>query len=192
MGNFMLYSEVENLMNRYETHSKINKFIETGTQYGITVFEMSKYFNECTTIELSEGHWSNAVNKADKENITNINFVLGDSSVKLKEVLKNTKESCVFFLDGHHCGKTTDVLATRGEIEVPLYEELKAINELHNFDSLIIIDDSRLIGKNLVTEDLNWSDITFEGLLSCIDKDKIVTSFEENDRFIIYIKKIKK
>ena len=190
MGNFILHDEVRGLMDRVQTHSKINKFIETGTQYGKTIFEMSKYFNDCTTIELSEGHWTNAVNKASSENVTNINFVLGDSSIKLREILKVTNESCVFFLDGHHCGITTDELATRGEIEVPLYEELNAINELHNFDSIIIIDDSRLFGKILINEDINWSNITFDGLLSCFDKDKIVTSFEENDRYIIYIKKI--
>lgn len=189
MGHFMLYEEVRNLMNRYPQYSDIKSFIETGTQFGLTIFEMSKFFDNCTTIELSEGHWSNAVEKAKQKNVTNINFVLGDSAEKLNEVLKDVNEGCVFFLDGHHCGKTTDSLATKGDIEVPLYEELKSINELHNFDSLIIIDDSRLIGKKLPDQDLDWGNITFEGLLSCLNSDRILTSFEENDRFIIYIKK---
>ena len=188
MGNSLDINELRNLQSRHPGFNDIKTFIETGTQYGNTIFSMSKHFERLVTIELSKGHWENAINKAKEHNVTNIKFVNGDSAKELYNTLKEVNEPVIFFLDGHHCGVNTDKLAAKGDIEVPLYEELKAIKELHNYRSLIIIDDSRLFNQRLVAEDLDWSNITVDGLMSSLGEDRVLEHFENNDRYIIYLK----
>jgi hypothetical protein len=188
MGNSLYIDELRSLQNRHPGFNNIKTFVETGTQYGNTIFSMSRYFDKLTTIELSKEHWENAKNKAKENGIFNINFVNGDSAVELSRVLKEINEPAIFFLDGHHCGFNTDKLAAKGDIEVPLYQELRAIKESHNFKSLILIDDSRLFNKKLVAEDLDWSNITVDGLIDCLGSDRILEHFEANDRYVIYLK----
>jgi hypothetical protein len=63
----------------------------------------------------------------------------------------------------------------------PLIEEISAINFLFKNSGIIIIDDLRLFGTNL-TED--WSQISKDSVLKPI-KDRVIKSFEHEDRFII-------
>lgn len=189
MGCSISFNEIKNVLSNF-SFIKSDVFVETGTQYGNTIFPISNHFKKLYTIELSETHYKNGIQKAKDQNITNIEFVHGDSSEKLEEVVKQLQEPAIFFLDGHHCGISSDEFATRGEVEAPLYEELEAINKYHNYDCLVIIDDSRCIGNKFPDKDVDWTYITKEGLLAKFDSGKVIHSFDFNDRFWIVLRKI--
>ena len=172
----------EDLKNILEL-SKKNKydyeyFVETGTYMGETILRYIDDFKKSYTIELSESLY-NDFNKKDYDR-NKLKSILGDSSKKRKEVIDELHGNTIFFLDGHFssCG------TAKGDKDVPLYEEIKSINDNFKYESIIIIDDLRLFGSN-ITED--WSDITKEKMLDLLT-ERVETFFESNDRFIITIK----
>ena len=79
-------------------------FIETGTNQGKTIISFEPYFNNLYTIEISESLYNTA---KCKYNGNKIKFILGDSSIVLKELLPKIREKCIFFLDGHWSGGDT-------------------------------------------------------------------------------------
>lgn len=108
-GDYFVCEKIIELVNQF----KINFVIETGTCLGGTtnwfaekvVFNFKKVF----TIELNEIYQRVAKQFCD-ENSSNIEFVLGDSSNKIGEILelnpKMKDEAILFFLDAHwgnHC-----------------------------------------------------------------------------------------
>ena len=83
---------------------KYDCFIETGTFTGISIIPLAKKFKhvEFHTIEIVEELYLHAKNKAKLENIDNLNFHLGDSSILIEKVINDTqKENVVIFLDAH-------------------------------------------------------------------------------------------
>lgn len=195
-------SELKAIIGKFKDFSNIKTFIETGTYEGDTILPMASVFKQLYTIEIKP-EFSNSVRaKAQSRGITNINFIVGDSSVELEELLKTINESVVFFLDGHWCGINTGL----GKKDCPLLEELRAIQKLHNHNSIIIIDDLRLFGtcrqkdKWLNAEHKalygpngkkdDWSDITIENIVNCFDIKQIKECAMGNDRFVIYLNKI--
>tara|TARA_E500000318_G_scaffold112007_1_gene133294 strand:- start:47 stop:1300 length:1254 start_codon:yes stop_codon:yes gene_type:complete len=154
-----LNSIVEKFENSIPDADEYTTFIETGTYLGETVREICPYFKNYHTIELSEYHYNNL----NLQSPTLFRY-LGDSSIKLPEILKKLKddEKCVFWLDGHWSGGNT----ARGDKDCPLLEEIESINKLYKANNaLILIDDFRLFGTN-ITED--WSDITSEKVLNSL------------------------
>jgi hypothetical protein len=127
------------VVNKYS--SKSNVFVETGTHIGNTV-EAARVagFEKIYTIELSNKFYQDAKTRFAK--YSNIKCILGDSSIKLKEVLNELDEPAVFWLDGHWSMGDT----ARGDKDVPLYEELSAISKHHIKNHIIMIDDTRLLG----------------------------------------------
>lgn len=158
-------------------------FIETGTYNGETIFNLELYFNKLFTIELSEFFYNNTKNKY---NNNKINFIHGDSSKILSELLKEIVEPCIFFLDGHFSSWGT----AKGDKDVPLYEEIISIRDNCKSNALIIIDDCRLFGTK-GPED--WSDINTDKILFILS-DRINeyyfldSELSRNDRLIISIK----
>ena len=64
----------------------------------------------------------------------------------LPEIIKNMIDPTIFWLDGHYsCGITA-----KGDVDVPLLEELIAINVLFKGSAILIIDDYRLFGQQRV------------------------------------------
>lgn len=169
----------EDLKNILEL-SKKNKydyeyFVETGTYMGETILRYIDDFKKSYTIELSESLY-NDFNKKDYDR-NKLKSILGDSSKKLKEVIDELHGNTIFFLDGHFssCG------TAKGDKDVPLYEEIKSINNNFKYESIIIIDDLRLFGSN-ITED--WSDITVEKIVNIVS-ERCEEYFQINDRLII-------
>jgi hypothetical protein len=164
-------------------------FIETGTHKGETIFCLEKYFKKLYTIEISEMYYNNTKNLYNGDKI---DFLLGDSSYVLKELLTKVKDNCIFFLDGHwSCGDTG-----RGEKDCPLIEEVTHINNLFKNDAIIIIDDYRLFGLSHKTNyPVNWGDINKDAIISILNSRitniyHLDSDASENDRLIIHIKKI--
>tara|TARA_R100000908_G_C3733540_1_gene132148 strand:+ start:624 stop:1211 length:588 start_codon:yes stop_codon:yes gene_type:complete len=160
---------------------KFFNFIETGTHTGTTAFEMSKYFKRVDTIEIAKNLFDHCKLIKEQKKLINVNLHLGDSSILLEKILKKLKGESIFFLDGHYSHGITG----RGNKDVPLLDELKVINSLYNYSSVIIIDDARLFGTH---KDEDWLNITDSNILKCFDKDKVFKSFYVDDRYVIFLK----
>ena len=175
-------NKVQHIKDRYKEFT-YDTFIETGTHVGRTTFEMAKYIKTVETIEVKKELYDHCKAESNRHNISNINFHLGDSSKVLGNILDNLNTQCIFFLDGHFSHDVTG----RGDKDVPLLEELQQINDKHNYNSIIIIDDARLFGTKM---DEDWSDITLDKIVNCFDKGKIYSSFLNEDRYNIFLQKI--
>jgi hypothetical protein len=168
-------------------------FVETGTNKGKTIFEMEKLFEKLFTIELHEGKYNYCKNKYKGNKI---NFVLGDSIIKLKELVSNIKNNTIFFLDAHYMTGNS----AKGIKECPIYEEVIHINNIFTPNAIIIIDDCRLFNKkskkNMYNEQIDWSDINTNNILKIVKNRLIKTyfldsDFSKNDRLILHLDAIK-
>jgi hypothetical protein len=134
------------------------------------------------SIELSEIY----VKKARKRFINNnkVCIIHGDSSVILK-TLNKINGDIFFWLDGHWSGGDT----ARGELDCPLLDELKIINDNYKQKCIVVIDDSRLFGTN---KNENWSSITKENILNIV-KDRLISceyfpsSCHVEDRMVLHL-----
>ena len=175
-------NKVQHIKDRYRGF-KYDTFVETGTHLGHTAFQMAQYMKRVDTIEIKKELYDTCKATCDHHNITNINLHLGDSTTVLSEILDTLDKECIFFLDGHYSHGVTG----KGDKDVPLLEELQQINDKHNYNSIIIIDDARLFGT---TSGEDWSDITLDKIVNCFDKGKIYSSFLNEDRYNIFLQKI--
>ena len=150
-------------------------FVESGTHLGHSITSLNKYFKKLYTVEISE-HYYNLCKEAFL-GLDNVDLVLGDSLKVFPTFIEKINTSAIFWLDGHwSCGNTG-----KGDIEVPLLEEIKIINNFKN-KAAIIIDDVRLFGT---TNDVNWSNINESNILNTIDESRTEDYYYYNDRFII-------
>ncbi|OFZ35437.1 MAG: hypothetical protein A3D92_05370 [Bacteroidetes bacterium RIFCSPHIGHO2_02_FULL_44_7] len=132
---------------------------------------------------------------------------MGDSSQVLPKIIKKIKRSAIFYLDAHWCGPGTDSV----DSDIPLFHELKAINDLRNYADIVFVDDYRLFGKLIpiggpfrsrakrkilqftgkkgAEKELDWRKITEKSVLSCFDSARVQDSLALEDKFIIFLKK---
>ena len=182
----------------------IPTFVETGTYKGGTIFPLSLFFTNLYTIEINENAYIYCCKIANKKRFNNINFFLGDSSIKMIDVVDelNRKElmNVVFFLDGHVTDNNSGFTG-KGKKDVPVLEELTIISNNYKGNGIIIIDDTRLLNKikSDQTANADWSNITLESMLSNFNDKRIVKSYftlgggkqkEKDDRYIIHFKNI--
>jgi cephalosporin hydroxylase len=140
-----------NVLFHYVDTGKINKpeeinlFIETGTWWGATTAHFASIFDTVHTSErydfdfMPENHFRNL-----KTNYPNITFWKGNSPDCLANILQQESEKrAVFLLDAH-----------RGNVEVPLIEEIEKIKTLSKTNKhFIMIDDCIDCGvENFPTE----------------------------------------
>ena len=195
MSNSIHPVEIQILLNAAESFGvQPETFIETGTSLGKTVFALSPFFKKCITIEIDKSLTKKAAKKAAIFGLTNITFICGDSAVELGKVLDSAEEEdLVVFLDGHYCGDGRSEGGNkdtgRGELDVPLIEELHHINK-YKGRLVLIIDDVKLFEKN--KEEANgadWSHITRQSILSSLDEDRILHQFFSNidDRWVLIL-----
>ena len=168
------------IMGRFPLEISFPIFVETGTNLGGTIFNVETFFDKLFTIELKEEFYERCklMYTGNK-----IKFLLGDSSKILPEIMNEIDNNVVFYLDAHWSAQNT----AHGDKENPLLEELDAINKVKSY-AILIIDDYRLFGVNI--KDCNWSDITEENILSRLDKNRILKTFVDWDRYVIYLNKI--
>jgi hypothetical protein len=156
---------------------KNNILIETGTFMGDMASAMSPYFKEIYTIELSEDLYKKT--SEELSCISNINFLHGDSTYILPEILKNINEPAIFWLDGHYSAGIT----ARGEKDTPIMEELTAIkNSKFAYKHIILIDDARLFTENSdqvypkLVEIERWVEDNLPNASMIVENDVIVIS----------------
>ena len=180
-------SDIERIKGDFR---EFRSFIETGTYYGETIFQMEPMFDKLHTIEVKPEYYQDVKRRYSGNKI---NFLLGDSSNVFKTLLPTINEPTIFFLDGHWSADDTG----RGEKDCPLIEELTIINEKFASSAVIIIDDRRLFGKgpNKNTDICNWEDISDINIVACL-KSRIneiyciPSSLHPEDRLVIHINPI--
>ena len=178
----------EFLINLQDDYTKYTTFIETGTFNGETTFALEPFFEKLYTIEFSELYYNTT---KCRYNGNKINFILGDSSIVFVNLLPTITEKCIFFLDGHWSSGNTG----KSDKDVPLVEELTAINNLFKNDAIIIIDDYRLFGRGPNTGVAeNWTEISKNSCLDILKSriDKVYhldSTHAKDDRLIIHINK---
>jgi len=106
-------------------------FVETGTHYGLGIKQaLNEGFQKIYSIELDVKLCARAIKMFDDNN--GVHNWLGDSGVKLQELLKEINEPVTFWLDAHY-----------GDTVSPLLKELDAIKSHHIKTHTILIDDLR-------------------------------------------------
>ena len=178
--------DIDFLSKLQDDKTKYSYFIETGTYNGDTIFSLEPYFDKLYTIEFSEKYYNNTKEKYDGNKI---NFILGDSSIVFENLLPTITDNCIFFLDAHWSGDDTG----RSNKDVPLEEEITAINNFYKNNAIIIIDDYRLFGSNRYRKKgEDWSKISKDRLLTILSSriskvyhlDSLIC---KDDRLIIHI-----
>lgn len=114
-------------------------FIESGTYRGETAKWASEHFDQVDTIEFSKLFFDELVSRYKES--SNLNLHFGDSREILKDLLPITKESTIFWLDGHWCG---DIESYGESDQCPLIGEIDAIVSSNVPTYAILIDDARL------------------------------------------------
>ncbi len=132
------YKKQETILS-YQDESGARVLIETGTYLGKMMEAMQPHFDKLISIEISE--YLNQRAKKLFSKYPNLQFELGDSGVKMAEVIQKINEPILFWLDGHYSGGITGM----ADIETPIVAELKAIFA-HSLSQqhIILIDDARL------------------------------------------------
>lgn len=121
-----------------------DRFIETGTLYGVTARWASKNFEKIVTIDIDEDLLKQAQEDTDAENVE---FVHGDSPEVLSRILSTLDGPATFYLDAH-CGYGVEEAKEEFKVQdditdiVPLLEELEQISEHSSGEHIIIIDDA--------------------------------------------------
>ncbi len=156
----------QKIIREYAPKFKCRILVETGTYLGDMVAAQRKYFDKIYSIELGTELWENAKRRFDK--YSNIKILQGDSGKVLGEVVTQLNQPTIFWLDGHYSGGNT----ARGDLECPIYNELRAIFNSKINNHIILIDDARLFNG-------------YNDYPNFIDLEKYIKKFSKNAVIII-------
>jgi len=163
---------------------RFTDFVETGSLFAHTSIHASFWFENVTTIEISDVLHSFIKDLPSTR--PNIRVMHGDSPSCLPKILSQLKGPAVFFLDAHWSGDDSTTYLDfdgyphptghKGETakpnpteQKPILQELQQIYEGCEFPALIIIDDWNLMGlSNDVFEGFDWTHLSQEGLKAFI------------------------
>jgi hypothetical protein len=115
----------------------LSTFIETGTFEGGTAIWASKHFKNVLTIENSKTLYDQVMEK--NKHIRNIEFLFGNSTENLKQIVPKLDKTVIFWLDAHWCGG--DSYGEKNQC--PILQELETIIK-SGIPHCILIDDARL------------------------------------------------
>lgn len=181
MGGSITDTEILNV-RKIPRYQNIKYFVETGTYRGDSTLLAAKHFHHVYTTEIHEGLHNEAKQRADREGITNITFLLGDSVKLIGDVARQTCESSCYFIDSHISGSES---GWNGTQRVPIFEELTQILQHQHGPSVFIIDDARLWqGKTW-----DWQHISDQGIVDFFTKKgyQVLSFYTKDDRFYVYI-----
>jgi hypothetical protein len=141
-------------------------------------------YNTIYSIELVKKYYD--LNTEQFKNYPNVNIIHGDSTEQLEKLLKNINEPVTVFLDAHWSGGDTGRL----DKDTPLLNELNILKN-RKYDDIIIIDDSRHIGKkgkggkkgnvNYPPMKFDWTYVTIDKIKSLLKSNYIILSNENEN-----------
>lgn len=183
MGGSLDQTEINDIKNK-DHYKDIQTFIETGTYKCETTFLASRNFDNVITMEIYEPLYKDAIMLANEQNITNVSFLLGDSSQLLLNLKDDVKKGCVFFLDAHVSGHDSGY---NPHLLVPLMNELKIILPMIKEPSVFILDDVRF-WKGEHHQASDWIEVSCTNIINLFDEYniKIREHYVKNDRFWIF------
>ena len=170
-------------------------FVETGSRMGNGIRWAMNHFEKIYSIELYEPHYNHCKERFSGH--TKVNLYHGNSKDKLKNILQNISEPCVFWLDAHGDRKNK-------EQTMPIFDELEIISTHHIKSHVILIDDVRLFGtrQNPGPEADIWIDVTMDRVfkkLKKINENYVIFKYHdvlcavlEEDFDISYVMDLKK
>jgi hypothetical protein len=101
------------------------------------VYAMRQVFKRIVSIELSPELSTYAAGRFIRHR--HIQIIEGDSAKRIREIVTEISEPCLFWLDAHYSAGVT----ARGEQDSPIVQELKAILSEREDRDVILIDDAR-------------------------------------------------
>jgi hypothetical protein len=128
-------------ISAYQKKYNTTILVETGTYRGDMIQAQLPNFKELYSIELNVPLWEAA--KERFRNNPNVKLLQGDSGKVLHELVPTLSAPTLFWLDGHYCGTET----SKGELECPIYGELKAIFKSGIIHTILIDDARYFVGK---------------------------------------------
>jgi hypothetical protein len=155
----------------YARRYGLRALIETGTYYGDTIWRVRRDFDRIVSIEIDPRLSAKARDRFRSQ--PHLEFVVGDSGVKLREVLTTVTQPSLFWLDGHYSGEIT----SRGELDSPIEQELEHIWRHPVRRHVILIDDAHeFVGQGGYP--------TIDQLRDAVRKARPDWSFEVRDNII--------
>jgi hypothetical protein len=165
--------------------NKTNIFIETGSHIGEGIQRAVDIgFKDVYSMEIKPDFHFMCINRFMARN--NVHLSLGDSLVKLPEILSKVNEQATFWIDAHMS------MVARN---CPTLEEIKIIGQHHIKNHIIIIDDMRDFGTKehefITVEDLMSAildineDYVFSIESSCVEDNVLVARVIEPKRNVI-------
>jgi hypothetical protein len=125
------------IVKDYQRRFKPRVFVETGTFAGNMIDAVRDRFERIVSIELDPGWHAQAVQRFRAH--PHVTLLLGDSGVRLQDVLDSLREPALFWLDAHYSGPVT----ARGALDSPIVGELAAIRAHPVAGHVVLIDDMR-------------------------------------------------
>ena len=164
--------------------TKTNQYIETGTYCGDGIQRVLDNYSTVHSIELSYPWIEHSRQRFRNE--SKVIIYGGDSKIILPEILKHINEPVTIYLDAHFSGGTT----AYGEEETPLLHELEILKE-RPYDDIIIIDDTRMLGKR--GWGFDWREITDtkvrelmkDGYVLLKNTEHLFTDDEHADQYVL-------
>lgn len=127
----------QSIVKDYQRRFGARVFVETGTFAGGMVDAVRDRFARIVSIELDPGWHARAVQRFRAH--PHVTLLLGDSGVRLREVLESLTEPALFWLDAHYSGPVT----ARGVIDSPIVREMEAIRAHPVAGHVVLVDDMR-------------------------------------------------
>lgn len=158
MSGFSIPSLLDQLRERQIARPDL--FIETGTYRGERAVQARRYFPVVHTIERNPQLWADFQSLRGTGDQKRLHSHLGDSRHVLPLLLELIRVPVVFFLDAHW---GPDWGMNYGERELPLWEELRAIDtwkKVHGGSGVVVVDDVSCFGRDKPTAD--WLRVTEE------------------------------
>jgi hypothetical protein len=166
------------------------KMVETGTYRGDGVRSYIGYFDEIYSIELNEEFYKSAVEQFSDN--SSVKIIYGDSGNVLQQ-MNFGSNPVLFYLDAHFCGGVSSGGCGRNSA---IFKEIEAIIARNVKGDVIIIDDTRLMGKSQWEGTdgtawprcfLDWSDTCLQDLKDLFSNAKLVKECTDCDRLLVII-----
>ena len=142
-GDRYVLHEVKKIIKKYN----VSNIFETGTYLGATTKELSDIVDNVYTVECHSDYFNKS--KVFLKECKNVHMHFGSSPEVMDKVLPTLQGRTLFFLDAHwynYC---------------PLIDEIKTIKKHQKTDSILIVHDFKVPGKDFGFDSYNGQDYEY-------------------------------